>query len=157
MIAKLVQILFHSLQQLITQNLIQMQEIKTTDATPQRPEGERVLNAPLTEIDINDIIEKIKAESTWSESDRNSMTIHKSDNLVLVLIGLRSGAEMKPHKAGGILTLQVLDGKIDFIAEQNKTILKKGSMLVLHENIFHNVIAQEESFLLLSIAKVKEV
>lgn len=133
-----------------------MNEIKTTDSTPQRPEGERVLDASITEIDINLFIEKIKAESTWKDSDRNSMTIHKSDHLVIVLIGLHAGAEMKPHKAGGILSLQVLDGKIDFIVEQKKTAMKKGNMLVLHENIFHNVIAGEESFLLLSITKVKE-
>ncbi|RYD75275.1 MAG: hypothetical protein EOP53_16760 [Sphingobacteriales bacterium] len=133
-----------------------MSEIKSTDATPQRPDGERVLDASITEIDINAFIEKIKSESTWKDSDRNSMTIHKSEQLVVVLIGLHEGAEMKPHKAGGILSLQVLHGKIDFIAEDKKTTMKKGNMLVLHENIFHNVIALEESFLLLSIAKVKE-
>lgn len=133
-----------------------MQEIKTTDSTPQRPEGERVLNALLLEININDFIEKIKAESTWKDSDRNSMTVHKSDNMVVVLIGLHAGAELKPHKAGGVLSLQLLQGAIDFIVEQRKTTVSKGQMIVLQENIFHSVVAQEESFLLLTIAKSKE-
>lgn len=130
-----------------------MEEIRSTDATPQRPEGERILDAAMTEIDINDFISQLKSESTWKDSDRNSITVHKSMHFVQVLIGLHKGAELKPHKAGGILSLQVLEGSIEFILEQKTAAMKKGNMLVLHEDIYHSVKALEESFLLLSIAK----
>ena len=133
-----------------------MPEIKAIDATPQRPEGNRVVDAPVLEIDLNKFMEELKDEPTWKESDRNSITIHKSASLVMVLMGLQAGAELKPHKAEGILTLQVIKGEIEFITENKKTLLSKRNMIVLHENIFHSVIALEESFVLLSIAKVKE-
>ncbi|RYY48170.1 MAG: hypothetical protein EOO06_10965 [Chitinophagaceae bacterium] len=133
-----------------------MEDIKTMDATPQRPEGTRVVDAALTEVDLNQFIEDLKGESTWKDSDRNSITVHKSDNLVIVLIGLHDKAELKPHNAPGILSLQVLKGKIDFIVEAKKVEMEKGNMVVLHEKIFHSVCAREESFLLLTIAKTTE-
>jgi hypothetical protein len=52
-------------------------ESKSNEATPQRPEGARLLNAPLVEMDLNGFIAQIKAESTWAESDHNAITIFK--------------------------------------------------------------------------------
>ncbi|MBC7934835.1 MAG: hypothetical protein H7Y86_05690 [Rhizobacter sp.] len=133
-----------------------MPNIKSMDATPQRPGGDRLVDAPLTELDLEQFIDDIKDESTWKESDRNSITLHKSPNYVVVLIGLHEKAEMKPHNAEGIMSLQVLKGTIDFIVETKKIEMKKGNMIVLHENIFHSICAQEDSFLLLTIAKTSE-
>ncbi len=47
---------------------------KSNDATPQRPEEERPLNAPLVEMNLYQFIDQIKSETTWAESDRNSIT-----------------------------------------------------------------------------------
>ncbi|RYY70716.1 MAG: hypothetical protein EOO13_05680 [Chitinophagaceae bacterium] len=133
-----------------------MEEVKSMDATPQRPEGSRIIDAALTEVDLNQLISDLKEESTWKESDRNSITVHKSDNFVIVLMGLHDGAELKPHNAAGVLSLQVIKGKIDFIVEAKKVEMETGNMVVLHDRVFHSVVAKEDSFLLLSIAKVKE-
>ena len=126
-------------------------ENKSNKSTPQRPEGERILDAALVEMDLNQFILKIKEESTWAESDRNSMTIFKSDSLRIVLMGLHQNAELKPHRANGIITVQALEGRINFITEQKTVLLEKGQMIVLHENIEHSVMALTESFFLLTI------
>ncbi|HQY20025.1 MAG TPA: cupin domain-containing protein [Ignavibacteria bacterium] len=125
---------------------------KTLDATPQRPEGNRVLNAPLVEISISEFIDQIKNETTWADSDRNSVTIFKSETMRIVLIGLHENAELKPHKANGVISVQVIDGKINFITDQQSTIIEKGQMIALQENITHSVIALTESFFLLTLA-----
>lgn len=126
-------------------------ENKSNKSTPQRPEGERVLDAALVEMDLSQFILKIKQESTWAESDRNSMTIFKSENMRIVLMGLHQNAELKPHHANGIVTVQVLEGRINFSTEQKTVSLEKGQMIVLHENIEHSVKALTESFFLLTI------
>ena len=126
-------------------------ENKSNKSTPQRPEGERVLDAALVEMDLNQFILKIKQESTWAESDRNSMTIFKSENMRIVLMGLHQNAELKPHQANGIVTVQVLEGRINFSTEQKTVPLEKDQMIVLHENIEHSVRALTESFFLLTI------
>lgn len=127
-------------------------ENKSNEATPQRPEGNRLLNADLVEMDLNHFIEQVRNESTWKESDRNSITIFKSDKMRIVLLGLHKGAELTTHTANGIISVQVLEGKINFTAEPQTAILQKGQMIVLHEKIPHSVTAMEESFFLLTLA-----
>ncbi len=90
-------------------------ENKSNEATPQRPDGDRMLNAPLVKMDLNNFITQIKQETTWADSDRNSITIFKSDSMRIVLIGLRQNAELKTHTANGIISVQVLEGKINMI------------------------------------------
>jgi len=130
-------------------------ENKTTDSTPQRPDGGRILNAPLVEMDLNEFIQQIKDETTWAESDRNSVTIFKSETMRIVIIGLHENAELKPHKANGVISVQALEGKIQFTAEQQITQLEKGQMIALQENIMHSVKALTDSFFLLTLAMNK--
>ena len=125
-------------------------ENKFNEATPLRPEGDRVLDAPLVEMDLNQFIAQIKEEATWQDSDRNSITIYKSARLTIVLIGLHKDAELKPHKANGDITVQVIEGKIQFVTEAENTILQKGQLVALHANIIHSVLAKEESFFMLT-------
>jgi len=131
-------------------------ENKSNEATPQRPEGDRMLNAPLVEMNLNKFIAQIKQETTWADSDRNSMTIFKSDSMRIVLLGLHQNAELKTHTANGIISVQVLEGKINFTAEQQTVSLEKGQMIALQEKIPHSVLALEESFFLLTLAMNKQ-
>ncbi len=131
-------------------------ENKSNEATPQRPEGDRQLNAPLVKMDLNKFIVQIKSETTWAESDRNSITIFKGDNMRIVLIGLHQAAELKTHTANGIISVQVLEEKINFTAEQQTLLLEKGKMIALHEKIPHSVLALEESFFLLTMVINKQ-
>lgn len=130
--------------------------ITKNEATPQRPEGDRLLNAPLVEMDVNKFIEQLKNETTWTDSDRNSLTLFKSDTLRIVLLGFHENAELKPHKANGVISVQVLEGKIKFITNEQTSLLEKGQMIALHENIMHSVIALKESFFLLTLALNKK-
>lgn len=126
-------------------------EIKSNDATPLRPDGDRLLNAQVVEMNLNDFIAQIKSEVTWSESDRNSVTIFKSEIMTVVLVGLRSGAQLKPHNAEGLQSIQVLDGGIEFISEYKNFTLAKGQMITIQKEVFHSVKALTDSFLLLTL------
>ena len=70
----------------------------------------------------------------------------------IVLIGLHENAEMKPHKTKGVLTVQVLEGKIEFTAAKQNPQLEKGQMIALQDNTIHSVKAVKESFFLLTLA-----
>ena len=126
-------------------------ENKSNEPTALRPEGDRVLNAPLVEMDLNKFIAQLKQETTWADSDRNSITVFKSDNITIVLIGLHANAELKTHTAKGNINVQVLEGEITFTTEQKTVSMEKGQMICLQENIPHSVHAIEESFFLLTM------
>lgn len=141
--------LIEKLQTNINPNIM---ENKSNEATPQRPEGSRVLNAQLVEMDLNKFIDQIKNETIWKDSDHNSVTIFKSETMRIVVMGLHENAELKPHKANGVISVQVLEGKINFIAGKHTSLIEKGQMIALQENITHGVIALTESFFLLTLA-----
>ena len=129
---------------------------KFNNATTQRPEGERTIDAALVTIDMNSFIELIKKEKVWEESDRNAITVFKTNSMCIVLIALRKGAEMNKHKADGLISLQVLEGQIMFKTDEQTVELGKGQMLALHEAILHDVLAKEETIFLLTLTTTLE-
>ena len=125
-------------------------EEKFNEATPQRIQ-DHLLDAPLVSIDIPSFIEQLKQESTWKESDRNTITVFKTNGLRIVLIALHEGAEMAKHKAEGIISVQVLEGQLKFTTDIKSVELSKGQMLALHERIPHSVLALKEAVFLLTL------
>lgn len=128
---------------------------KFNNATGKRPEGDRLLNAPLIKMDLNASMEQLRNEPAWKENDRNAITMFKSEKLRIVLIGLHEGAELKTHTAEGTISVQVLEGNINFNTEQQSAFLNKGQMISLQEKIPHSVVAAKESFFLLTLALCK--
>lgn len=126
-------------------------ENKANDATPQRPDGDRLLDAPLITMDLDHSIAQLRNEPSWTDSDRNSITLYKSEEMRIVLLGLHQNAELKTHLAKGNISVQVLEGHIRFTTEQQVTELEKGKMLTLRKHIPHSVLALQESFFLLTI------
>ena len=129
-----------------------MMENKSSGSTPQRPDGTRLLDASLVRMDLNQFIDQIKKEENWLSGDKNSITVYKSETLRIVLIGLHKDAELRKHTAIGTISVQVLEGKIEFSTEEETIQLAKGEMIALHKKIPHQVLALEESLFLLTVA-----
>lgn len=127
-------------------------EVKYNESTELRPDGARLMDAPVVHIDVPDYLKQIKSEPTWEMSDRNAMTIYKTDAMRLVLIALHKNALLEEHSTNGNISVQLLDGEINFNVEGKSYNLTKGQIITLHRNIPHSVNAVEESVFLLTIA-----
>ena len=127
-------------------------ETKYNESTEQRPEGGRVMDAPLVSIDVPGFIREIKNEDAWKKNDRNAITIYKTDGMRMVLIALHEDAVMAKHTANGVISVQVWEGEIVFSAANQSVVLKKGQMVALHKGEPHSVAATKESVFLLTIA-----
>ena len=110
-------------------------EEKFNEATTQRPQGDRTIDAPLVTIDLLSFIEQIRKEKPWKDSDRNAITIFKTNGMRIVLIALHKGAEMIKHIADGLINVQVLEGQMLFNTDEQSIKLGKAQMLALHEGI----------------------
>lgn len=126
-------------------------EIKQNESTDLRPEGGRVLDAPLVSIDLNDFIKTIKEEPAWKNKGHNAITVYKTNGLRLVLMAMRKEAVIGRHTADGILSLQVLEGKINFTTDDKSVILEEGHMIALHKGLPHGITAIKESVFLLTL------
>ena len=105
----------------------------------------------LTELNLSEFIAQIKSGKSWISSDRGSATIFKSDTMRMVIMGLHANAELKAHKANGMICVQVLEGKMEFSTDRQSVSMGKGQMIALDENVMHSVKAVEESFFLLTL------
>jgi quercetin dioxygenase-like cupin family protein len=126
-------------------------EEKSNEATAKRPQGDRMLDAKLVNIDLNSLVEQIRTEEQWVTSDRNAITVFKTDGMRIVLIALHKDAEMVRHTANGMISVQVLEGQMLFDTDEQPVELSKGQMLALHKGIPHSVLAKEETIFLLTL------
>lgn len=131
-------------------------EEKHNEATEQRPEGNRPVDAALVTIDLPMFKKQIKEESAWKSSKRNAITVFKTNGLRIVLIALHKGAEMARHTADGIISVQVLEGQMQFNTDGKSVELSEGQMLALHEGIPHSVLAVKETVFLLTLTTTLE-
>jgi quercetin dioxygenase-like cupin family protein len=128
---------------------------KSLEPTPQRPGGGRSTDARMVVMDLGSSIAQIKQEQAWKSSDRNAITLFKSDHMRIVLTALHEGAALTRHTANGIINVQLLEGKIAFGTDEKSIELSPGQMLTLHETIPHSVEAKEESVFLLTLVPVQ--
>jgi len=125
--------------------------MKFNEATRNRPEGDRVLDAPQLYVDIERHIEILKEEEAWQKNDRNAMTVFKSDHVTIVLVALHGGATLLPQEVDSLVTAQVISGGIRFESSQGVKNLKEQNIVVLHSNEPFNATAIEDTVLLLTL------
>jgi len=70
----------------------------------------------------------------------------------IVLVALHEDAVITKHIANGTISVQVLEGGINFITDSQSVILEKGQMIALHKGEPHSVAAIKESVFLLTLA-----
>jgi quercetin dioxygenase-like cupin family protein len=78
-------------------------------------------------------------------------TLVKTDRLEIIRIVLAAGKEFPPHKVAGPITVQCLEGRVDFHARDAWRTLEPGQMLHLAGDELHAVKGIVDSSLLLTI------
>ncbi|MEO5781908.1 MAG: hypothetical protein ABIQ07_01475, partial [Ginsengibacter sp.] len=122
-------------------------------ATVNRPEGDRLVDAPVIVINIPDLIKQLKKEKAWDKNDRNAITVFKSDKMSMILVALHKKAEMTTERPENIFSLQVLNGKVKLHTGIETTEVKKEEVFVLHANISYKIEAVKKSTFLLTVVK----
>lgn len=125
----------------------------TSEAAPRTDDA--MSTTSLIEVDLDKSISQLKASTTWHAGKLSSVSIYKSDSMRVMLMGLPQGEEIKPHAASGVISVQVLEGSIAFTAGEQTSLIEKGQMIVLQENVVHSVQASSECFFLLTVALPK--
>src|ERR1700730_16967703 len=114
-------------------------EYKEIESTHNRPDGERMIDTSQLLIDIPSFIKQIKSEKQWKQSDRNSITVFKSNKMRIVLTGLRKNAEMHTQHPENVLSIHVIDGKISLETQFKKNKISRGQILALHEKVSYTI------------------
>lgn len=125
-------------------------ETKYNEATLNRPKGERILDAPFVFTDIKKFSKQLKEEKAWKKNDRNGITFYKSADLTMVLTWLHEGAVIMDNLAAGLISIQVLQGSVDFTVQHDgRTRLEKKQIVTIHAGVMHTICAMEDTLLLI--------
>ncbi|HMH21097.1 MAG TPA: hypothetical protein VK563_04950 [Puia sp.] len=112
---------------------------------------DRLLDDQLLTFDLPAIIRNIKNEDAWKKGDRNAITLLKNSSMRIVLIALQERAEINFHQSGNLISMQLLEGYLNFQTENQSILLRKDSLLTLHLPMKHSLIAMAESVLLMTM------
>jgi quercetin dioxygenase-like cupin family protein len=126
-------------------------DIKINEATRNRPEGTRALDAPGVLVDLDQYKNQLKYEDAWQKNDRNGITVFKTDGCTMVLTALHTGAVIDEYKVKGIVIAQVLEGRIIVNAGSEAVEAAAGQLISLHDQTQHSIEALEESVVLLTV------
>ena len=128
-------------------------EERHNEATTNRPEGERPIDAPVVLVNIPEFIKKIKKEKAWDKNDRNAITVFKSDKLRIILVAMHKKAEMTTERPENIFSLQVISGKVKLDTAGKSFDVSEEELLVLHPNITYKIVALRKSVFLMTVVE----
>src|SRR6185503_751582 len=123
-------------------------ENKRNEATLNRPEGDRVLDAPYVFINIPDFIRQLKSEEAWLKNDRNGITVFKTGRVTMVLTCLHAKAILKNILVDGIFSIQVIEGIIRVKTPDGDVDMQAHQVMTFHQLVDHSIEAMMDSVLL---------
>jgi quercetin dioxygenase-like cupin family protein len=95
-----------------------------------------------------DVSSLVKA---WTGKD-HTVVLLKTDSLRVLFRSLSEGNTLPPHKAAGDITVQVLEGQIEFNTADQTMSLHKGQIVALKAAALHSVKALRQSAILITLA-----
>lgn len=125
-------------------------ENKRNESTQNRPEGDRVLDAPYVFINIPEFIRQLKSEEAWQKNDRNGITVFKTDRVTMVVTCLHAKAVLKNNLVDGIFTIQVLEGIIRVTTPDGEVDMQANQVMAFHQLVDHSILALMDSVVLLT-------
>lgn len=121
-----------------------------TDAA-NRTEGGLGLDAPILNFDLYAEADALRREAPWHQGGHCARTLIKHPDLRIVLIVMRAGARLHEHKTDNRISVQTLTGHVQLNLPNGVIDLRAGHLLVLDKGVAHDVVAQEDSTVLLSM------
>jgi quercetin dioxygenase-like cupin family protein len=102
-------------------------------------------------VDLRAEIARLKGEPAWADNDRHGSSLVKGDGINVALMVLKKGAKMQEHHTRAPITVQVIEGRINFIANGKTQLATAGMLVALDRAIEHSVEAVEESAIVLTV------
>lgn len=124
-------------------------------STRPHPESERPLHGPLQSFDLQEEVDRLRAERAWREGERNAITLRKGEGMNVVLLVMRAGDRLEEHAAPGPISLSVSEGRVLFEAGGEAVEAGPGDLLTCDAGVRHTVKAVSDAVCLLTVAGVR--
>ena len=99
----------------------------------------------------------LRSDLNYNEDKVAVTVMMESETSKEIRILFRKGQTMKEHKAGFPITVEIHQGAIEFGVQGEKMALKAGDLISLDANVPHDLLAQEDSIVRLTLSKLDTV
>ena len=119
-----------------------------------RPPPRERLAASVQVIDFAETSARLRAEQHCSASGHRQIAIVRHGPVSLILYAFEKNGVLKQHRAAGVVTIQLLAGRIEISARGVILDVKPGELVALEPSIPHAVRALAVSDVLLTVHRV---
>ncbi len=101
--------------------------------------------------ELGAIADELRQEPTYASEGQAARTLVREPDLRIVLVALKNGRRMAEHHAEVTATVHTLSGQVRLRLPERAVELPAGQLLVLGRGLRHDVEAQADSLLLLTL------
>ena len=102
-------------------------------------------------------IASLRNELTYKKDKVSINVLMETEISKEIRILFRKGQLMKEHKAGFPITVEVHQGTINFGVNGKEMILNSGDLIYLDANVPHDLLANEDSIVRLTLSKLDKI
>lgn len=102
-------------------------------------------------------VASLRKDLQYKEDKVSLSVMMESETSKEIRILFRKGQSMKEHKAGFPITVEIHEGIIDFGVNGEKMRLHSGDLIALEANVPHDLYAEEDSIVRLTLSKFDKV
>ncbi|MDQ3556847.1 MAG: cupin domain-containing protein [Gemmatimonadota bacterium] len=115
---------------------------------------DRPLAGPLLVFKLEEHLRDLRGEESFQRSGRAGRTLAKSGRFRVTLVAMKQGNQIGTHQADSPMTLHLLRGHLRFRAGTEEHELREGQVLFFGPGDAHDIRAEEESALLITLSAI---
>jgi len=100
---------------------------------------------------LDRLLTDLRSEAHPARGGHRQITLLQRGPVTQVLFSFEPGGRLREHSAAGLVTIHVLEGRLDVTAEAVANQLAAGDVLILDPSVPHDVEAATESAMLLTV------
>jgi len=105
----------------------------------------------LQEFTLDAVAARLRKEPQAGEAGHRQQTLYRRGRMSVAMFVFDRLTRLAPHRINGVALIQVLKGRLQVMADGHAHNLDAGRLLVLAPGVEHDVVAQQESEMLLTI------
>jgi quercetin dioxygenase-like cupin family protein len=105
----------------------------------------------LIEVDLVAELEALRASDSYQVADHAAKTIAKHPGIRVVLIALKADGQTHKHHADSAITVQGVQGRVEFTVGERKVELVPGVLLTVAAGRPHSVVSVDQCAFILTV------
>ena len=121
-----------------------------------RPHPEDRLASPVQVVDLAAAAAELRAELHAPVAGHRQIAVVRHGPVTIIQFVFDEGGLLKQHRADGVVTIHVLEGRLQVIADDEAREIGRDEIMALAPGVMHSVLALAPSDMLLTVHRLPD-